>query len=316
MTQARPTWNWTGVAPLAFEGRDVRLRGLVAKQLPVTKSSQDEIVAYLVDLGARLERWLHQDEFGPTRRQRAAAVNALIRAIQTLQAHFANSPSSLKTQFDAILRDGNNLSNTVLEALFEAAVDLEHSLKGVHALKFHLAWASRLRDCVESLMTLSQVVDTNTDSEIFQTAAVRNFEVLSRIGTDFKFADAERWLNDYRCVLWNTLQTLNACRGPDERVSIKLVVEQLCELWERETESRVTAHGIEDGAYTSRPVTAAGRFVVAAAEAILPDTPWFDGHPAQSVCAMTFRPGYKAHRERHILEIMRDFVRRRKMPKN
>jgi hypothetical protein len=140
--------------------------------------------------------------------------------------------------------------------------------------------------------------------------------VLSRIGTDFEFADAERWLNDYWCVLWNTLQALNACRGPDERVSIKLVVEQLCELWERETESRVTAHGIEEGVYTSQPVTAAGRFVIAAAETMLPDAPWFDEHPAQSVRAMTFRPSYKAHRERHILKIMRDFVRRRKMPKN
>jgi hypothetical protein len=36
---------------------------------------------------------------------------------ETLQAHFANSPPSLKTQFDAIVRNGNDPSNTVLEAL-------------------------------------------------------------------------------------------------------------------------------------------------------------------------------------------------------
>jgi hypothetical protein len=105
MTQATPAWNWTGVAPLAFDGRDVRLRGVATEKLPLTKSSRDEIVAYLTDLGARFERWLHQDEFGPTRQQQTAAVRGLMRAMQALQLYFANGPPSLKAQFDSILRD-------------------------------------------------------------------------------------------------------------------------------------------------------------------------------------------------------------------
>jgi hypothetical protein len=74
MTKATPAWNWTGVASLAFDGREARLRGLVTEKLPITKSSLDDIVLYLVDLGAHFERWLHQDEFGPTRQQQTAAI--------------------------------------------------------------------------------------------------------------------------------------------------------------------------------------------------------------------------------------------------
>jgi hypothetical protein len=223
MTNAKPIWNWTGVAPLVFDGRDSRLRCFLTEELPVTKSSHDEIVPYLVDLNARFERWLHQDEFGPTRKQQAAAVHGLMKAAQTLQKHFANSPPSLKSRFDTILRDRNDPLNSVLEALFEAAVDLEDVLSGTNAPNFHFEWASRLRDRVDSLMALSQVVDTNTDSKIFQNAIVRKFDYSAPIGTGFGFGDAERWLADYWNVLVNTLQAFNKRRGADERVSLKLL---------------------------------------------------------------------------------------------
>jgi hypothetical protein len=66
MVQSEPPWNWTGVDVLNFKNDDARLRQLVA-MFPSKRSSDEEIAGYLIDLRARLQRWLHQDEFGPDR---------------------------------------------------------------------------------------------------------------------------------------------------------------------------------------------------------------------------------------------------------
>jgi hypothetical protein len=308
--QAKPIWYWNGVAALVCDSGNPRLRDLLT-MLPTTRSNPDEIVAQLGELGARYQRWLHQDEFGPTRQQQTATIRALMTAVQKLQRHFAKCAPSLRSRFEMHLHDGNNPSNTVLEALFEAAVDLEHSFRKGGAPNFHLTWARQLRDFIELLMVSSQAVDTNADGEIFCIAIKRNFDLSSLTGINFEFAEAERWLSDYWNVLLEAFATLGESGGADERVSLKLLIEQLCELWERETQSPVTAHGIEEDAYTSRPVTAAGRFVATSVEAMLPNASWFADHAAQSVRAMTFLPIHQADRERQILGIMRDFVRRR-----
>jgi hypothetical protein len=73
-------------------------------------------------------------------------------------------------------------------------------------------------------------------------------------------------------------------------VSLKLLVEQLCEFWERETGLRVTAHEMSKLEYTQRAETAAGRFATAAVEAMLPELSWFEEHRefSHSVRARTF----------------------------
>lgn len=308
MGQAQPSWNWTGVEALVFDSQDLRLRDLL-NMLPAQRSSDDEIEAFLVDLRAHFRRWLHQDEFGPTRRQQAAGVHALRRAVQTLRRLLANISPSLKTWFEARLRDRNDPSNTVLEALYEVASDVEQELRKADAPNSQVSWASRLRDRVYSMIAQSQALDTNAESEIFLTAAERKFELLPTTGASFRFVDAEQWLTDYWNVLADTLQARNERRGADERVSLKLLVQQLCQLWEHETQSPVTAHGIVRDVYQSRAVTDAGQFVAAAVELMLPNEQWFAERPAQSMRAMAFLPSQGVARDRQILVIMRNFVR-------
>jgi hypothetical protein len=79
MLQAKPCWFWSGVAELASSGRDAPLRDPVAK-LPVKKSSDEQIVDYLADLRDHFHRWLHQDEFGPDRKQQTASLRALMKS--------------------------------------------------------------------------------------------------------------------------------------------------------------------------------------------------------------------------------------------
>ena len=116
-------------------------------------------------------------------------------------------------------------------------------------------------------------------------------------------------------LLAETLKGLSSRRGAEERVSLKLLVEQLCEMWERETGCSVTAHDRVKDQSTGRAVTLAGQFATKAVEAMLPDQSWFKERAqfAQSARAHSFyldnQAGQKA-RARHILVIMKDFVHR------
>ena len=60
--QTKPCWSWSGAEALNFS-EQTDLRPLLA-MLAAKQSSDDQILAFLVDLRARFQRWLHQDEFG------------------------------------------------------------------------------------------------------------------------------------------------------------------------------------------------------------------------------------------------------------
>ena len=113
-------------------------------------------------------------------------------------------------------------------------------------------------------------------------------------------------------VVDEALCALNERGGADGRVSLRLLVQELCKLWECETGRPVTAHGMTKLKYTGRTETEAGQFVTAAVEAMLPEPAWFDDHSQFShpIRAKTFLPSNSPDRARQILVIMRDFVKR------
>jgi hypothetical protein len=312
MLQAKPRWSWTGVAKLVFSGRDSCFHDLVPL-LPARRSTNEQAVAYLVDLGAHFQKWLHQDEFGPNRGQQTAALRALMKSLWSLQKQLLKGSSLLKGQLNETLRSSNDPSRPAIQALYEAAVDIQSDLRTAGAPNRNFIWALKLQDCVETLIAQSQSLDTNTDGAISVTAWQRKFDLSQMAEADFGLADVESWLNGYWDVLARTLDKFNSRGGAEERVSLKLLVEQLCEFWERETGSQVTAHGQVKDVYTGQAETASGRFVTAAVEAMLPGQSWFEEHAefAHSVRAETFRASHQQERARQILVIMRDFVKRR-----
>jgi hypothetical protein len=317
----KPRWLWTGVMPLDGMEDDSRLRELVA-MLPARKSSDWEILAYLVDLGARFRRWMHQDEFGPDRGEQTAALRALMKSCRTLQKHLLQRSSTFKSPLDATLRARSNPNSLVLEAFYEAAGDVAQKWRSNGASHRDTVWIAQLQDRVYALMAQSQALDTNTGSELFLTAAMRKFDLSQITGLDFCLADAECWLNSYVAIVFETLNGLNTRRGPSERVSLKFLVELLCELWERETGNRVTVPAQVKDEQTYRAEIDASRFVTAAVEAMLPDKSWFDEHAdrAQRFRTEIFLPDEgalthgKAARSRQVIGFMRDFVKRRRRP--
>ena len=105
------------------------------------------------------------------------------------------------------------------------------------------------------------------------------------------------------------LTRLRRRKGPEARLSLGLLVSQLCDLWRRETGQPVTANPVRLGAYEGRPQSASGRFVRAAVEALQPTAAWIAEHEAvgahMRAAIMTRPPGDRA---RAVHSAMRGYV--------
>jgi hypothetical protein len=315
---AQPRWGWNGVSKLKRPDQESHLQQLVA-MLPTMKSGDAQVLAQLVELRARFHRWLHQDEFGPRRGEQTAALRAHIKLVRELCRLLQKRRSRSWDGLDAAIRNSNDGLSPVVAALGDAAADVESALQIAGASNPDMGWLSRVKRCARTLSEQIETVDDTTDGEIALTALYRNFELSQTAASEeFGLLDAECWLNGYWSGLVETLHTLDDQRGAQERVSLKLLVEELCSLYERETHEPVAAHDVKGGVHTACAETTSGRFVTAAVEAMLPDKSWFDQHSqfAHSVRAKTFLPDEQGNRRqrdraRQILVIMRDFVARR-----
>jgi hypothetical protein len=168
---------------LASSGQDAHLRDLVAL-LPVKKCSDEQIVDYLADLRGRFHRWLHQDEFGPNRREQTASLRALMKSFQTLQRQLTKGSALRKSQLDAALRSRNDPSSEVPQAIYESAIDISTESEITGASKGAARWDAWLQNRAHTLMAQLQTLDTNTDGEIFLTAARRKFDLSQATGRD------------------------------------------------------------------------------------------------------------------------------------
>src|SRR6267378_8225321 len=94
---AQPRWGWSGVASLTapqLSAWDIDWPGL----LPGYQSSDAQIIRALRDLGTKYHRYLHQDEFGPTRAERMAALRLLLGRLELLVARLHGLPEDLRLQ--------------------------------------------------------------------------------------------------------------------------------------------------------------------------------------------------------------------------
>ncbi len=142
-----------------------------------------------------------------------------------------------------------------MQQIYEAASDLEGNLQISGALNREIEWASKIKVCAETALVQSQSLDTNSDGDIFLVAIQGKFDPLQTCPSNFGLPNAEQWLNTYWNVVDKALCELNERSGAEERVSLKLLVQELCKLWKDQTGVPVTAHGQAKDRYTSSPET-------------------------------------------------------------
>jgi hypothetical protein len=240
----------------------------------------------LRDLGGKYHRYLHQDEFGPSRAERMAALRALSAQIHLLSSRLVGLPTHLRLglrrhlaqsatpevllELDIGFRaysDDEDALQQVAEAAFALLNTMDKALSGPEA-----DMVAGLNAAAEYAAQLLSALDTTTSGAIVDELNLPPLNVTWDEERNFAVVRAriERLLQRIELAL----ARLEARGGPERAISLGCLVWSLCDLYHRETGRPVTSNAVEDYRYTAIPQSAAGRFVLACVEALRPSPSW------------------------------------------
>jgi hypothetical protein len=297
--KAEARWGWSGVAPVAavqLSASDIDLRAL----LPDHRSPIEEIVVALSDLGGRYQRYVHQDEFGPTRAERMAALRWLRNRLELLLSRLHGLPEDIRLRLSDQLAgsaepDVDNLQAyrndvTAVQQIGEAAVEVERLLHTAPTTP-DAALMAELSGTAQATAELLSALDTTTAGAI----AIDSDRPALEIGADgdidlINVAAVSARIKRLRDRVELVLTRLERRRGRERCESLRWLVWQLCDLYHRETGRPVTSSAVVDYLYKGAPQSPVGKFRLAAAEASC---------PPQSGCATPISPPAqrRVHRE-------------------
>ena len=315
---SEPRLGWSGVAPVTaaqLSASDLDLGGL----LPSHRSPIEEIVLELRDLGGRYHRYLHQDEFGPTRAERIAALRSVLDQLDLLLSRLNGLAGYLRLRLSGQLACRCGSFERAIDR-FHAHCDDEEAVQQVGEAAAHarsMMDASATRDAelmddisgaAENTSQLLLALDTTTAGAIGLDTKLSPLELAESdesdlIGFGIAYARIER----LRCRVVETLAGFRRRKGGERCESLRWLVCQLCELYKRETGKPVTNSGMSKNKYTSEPQSPAGQFVVAAVAALRPPETWMRGHD-QWVRGTRARVLNKGGLKRAVLYAMREYV--------
>jgi hypothetical protein len=316
---AKARWGWSGVAPFTaaqLAPSDVDLGVL----LPGHQSPIERIVLVLRDLGGKYHCYLHQDELGPTRAERMAALRLLLDQFGPLLSRLNGLPGHLRLwlskQLVFCLRpiehhvdDFEAYSNDeeAVQLVGEAAINYGR-MSGPASTTGDAKLMDDLGGAAEKARELLSALDTTTAGAVVIVWPRLEFDGGAESDlTSFAIVCARIERLRRRAEL--TLAGLERRRGAERSESLRWLVWQLCDLYHHETGLPVTSSAVANNHYKSRPESPAGRFVLAAAAALRPSEAWAREHHHWVI-------GKRAHvldkggLERAVYFAMREYVAR------
>ena len=245
---ARPRWGWSGareiVPPLWSEAELRRVAGL----LPSRQSSIENIVAELHAIGGRYHRNLHQDEFGPTRAERMQALRDLLVRLGVLSSRLEALPPQLRLllsegflecrsaagQLDVDPVAFYSADKTAIDVVSETASDIRHTLARVGRTD-EANLIGEVCAAADTIVPLLWNLDTTTDGDVVIDAGSAGPVPADNSADPFiaVCAPVRRLRSRFELALTH----LRRRKGPEARLSLGLLVSQLCDLWRRETGS-------------------------------------------------------------------------------
>ncbi len=280
--RAIPQWGWSGVQ-VVQGGRMSRakLREIV-QRLPRRESSIARLVAELREYGVRFRSDLAQDEYGPTRAERTAALREALEALEqtrsatqdlskTARQVLAEALTATRATDDApadpFARFEADKSAT--KGLWLAAMDASQHLQSC-ANSTDLETVARLGLLAQQAYWRLQSLDTTTDGELLFQWTTSDASQDDGRGDGAAAIDGP--IHRLEDRLRRELNRLSRLKGPDRRTSLPFLVARLCDLWARETGRRVTVNPFEKTHYTGVPQSETGAFVCEVVELLKPKT--------------------------------------------
>jgi hypothetical protein len=307
---AQPKWCWSGMSkiPSLHELRkDVRV---IVERMPVKASRVELIVSEVLDLGARYHRHLRQVELGPSRAERLAALRQLLVQIDNLLRALGRLPPSLKDELSSALARDTPLRVTKsrAEQYFNNKAAAWRLLAAIDIIQHPRDHGSEVqlielihREATETCRLLSSI-DTATEENLFFNGELvlrRNWKERLPEVAEVRHRLTRLGRNAIRAIDY-----LEEKKGAEPASSLAILVVELCELFRRETGSRITGASLGYAARDGKikPPSKEGQIIVDLAEILQPlmQSADFGALPAR---AQMLLPSNSGHDQR--LRIMR-----------
>jgi hypothetical protein len=195
---------------------------------------------------------------------------------------------------------------TAIDVVSETASDIRHTLASVGRTD-EANLIGEVCAAADTIVPLLWNLDTTTDGDVVIDAGSAGPVPADDSADPFIAVCAP--VRRLRSRFELALTRLRRRKGPEARLSLGLLVSQLCDLWRRETGQPVTANPVRLRSYTGRPESASGCFVCEAVEALQPTAAWISEHEAvgahMRAAIMTRPPG---DRVRAVHSAMRGYV--------
>jgi hypothetical protein len=322
-------WGWTRINEKVAVAIDESAFSSLITHLPGHKSSVDAMRAELIGMSADCRSHLLQDELGPTRADRALALEIAIAKLDALRSRlrslnlsmrsllsdevsaFRSPPEQLETDF-AKLYDADKI---FVETIAEVSANLARSQSRAGRMREANQLGSLACAAQEAAWHVFQLDDT-TDIDVALVFRAKDLspEAASRELPGSPESRVRRLSRRYE----SELLRLREIKGAESRLSFELLAARLCDLYSRQTAQAVTANPFEKTDYKGYPQTKAGRFVFEAMELLMPAEGWnsdYIPHYAPISARLLANPAdyrkqaaHTALRERAVHTAMRGYV--------
>jgi hypothetical protein len=330
---ADPRWGWSGVAQIISAQLSTADIERLWAALPDHRSPIEEIRLELGYLGGKYHRYLHQDEFGPSRAERMAGLRELATQFHLLLSQLTGLSKSIRLWLCKQLAQSTTPDVVLnMDIGFEAYSNDEEAVhKLAEAASAHVSPSDEalsgpelevlrgLADAAEKAAMLLRGIDTTSAADIAGDFGMARLEVVWDEESSFAILRARIERHLQRIEL--ALARLERRRGPEAAISLRWLVRRLCDLYHWATGQPVTSSAVVDYSYKSAPQSPAGRFVMACAGALRPPDAWMV-EPDHLVAKRRARLLHKGTLERMVHLAMREYVadhapagRRRGRPK-
>jgi hypothetical protein len=197
-----------------------------------------------------------------------------------LSHHLGFRPSSAATDIDNFEAHCNDVE--VVKLVGEAAIDHTSIPRAAPAGDARLM--GDLWRAAQRTVALLSVLDTTTEGAVALDSELAPLQIAANGDSDLVgFATACARMERLRCRVTEILAGLKPRKGAERSESLRWLVWELCELYKRETGKRVTNSATSKDQYKSAPQSPAGRFVLAAADALQPPEDWIRSHSAWTI---------------------------------
>jgi hypothetical protein len=316
---AKPRWGWSGVGTLCAPPLPDEELARIVKLLPVQLVASEEIKTKILALGEKYHRYLHQDEFGPTRAERMSALRMVLGQLELLDSlvlelpqHLAldltsNSEKQNQSYSFGILYSWCILRSWTIGQIHHAASlelcerDTQHSADDLNILE-------KICTTAKAAIGLIAGLDTNSEGDLLTDAVCTTLLIVKNAQGAYEFSIGAAPLGDLKRQFCLTIDRLRRRRGPEKHLSLRWLVGELCDLWTEATGKSVTNSAFRNGRYTGCPESPAGRFVLAIVEVLQPSEPWISQNLRVDATVRARIFAASADRARTVSSVMRAYV--------